>query len=178
MSIFFIRHGESEANVQKYFAGQKDVPLTDFGIQQAEKEAQRLAGLNESFDVIITSELSRAYDTAMPIAKAIHYPVESILRMKQLNERSGGKYEGQTLDIFFALSEEEQVNGGAESFKQLGERATALLNFIATNYPGKKVLLVSHATFGEMLQAIIKFNDYTKILDGEKIPNAETIRLL
>lgn len=178
MSLYFIRHGESEANTQKYFAGQKDVPLTPFGIQQAEKEAQRLAELNETFDVIISSELSRAYDTAKPIAQAIGYPVESILKMPLLNERSGGKYEGEPLDIFFALTEEQQVEAGAESFKQLGERAFALLELVDNTYADKKVLLVSHATFGEMLQALIKHNDYTKILDGEKIPNAETIQLL
>jgi len=178
MSLFFIRHGESEANINKYFAGQKDVPLTDFGIQQAEKEAQRLAEHGESFDMIISSELSRAYDTATPIAKAINYPIASISKMKLLNERGGGKYEGESLETFFALSEQEQVSGGAESFKQLGERATALLEFVDVNYPDKKVLLVSHATFGEMLQAIIKFDDYTKILDGEKIPNAVTIQLI
>lgn len=178
MSLFFIRHGESEANVQKYYAGQKDVPLTEFGIQQAEKEAQRLAALGESFDVIISSELRRAYDTAVPIAKATHYPVESILKMKLLNERGGGIYEGKPLEKFFALSEEEQVSGSAESFKQLGERVRELLEVINTTYSDKKVLLVSHATFGEMLQAIIKHDDYKKILDGEKIPNAATIQLL
>ena len=45
MSLFFIRHGESEANVQKYFAGQKDVPLTGFGAKQALDEARRLADM-------------------------------------------------------------------------------------------------------------------------------------
>jgi broad specificity phosphatase PhoE len=177
MSLYFIRHGESDSNVKKYFAGQMNALLTEVGIEQAENEAKRLAGLNETFDIIISSELSRAYNTAIPIALATGYPVESIVMTDLLNERGGGAFEGKPLQEFFALSENEQIEGGAESFKHLGKRATELLELVDQNYPNKKVLLVSHATFGEMLQTILTHNDYTKILDGEKIPNATMIRM-
>lgn len=177
MSLFFIRHGESEANVEKYFAGQSDVSLTAFGQQQASQEAQRLRAIGESFDVILSSELGRAYQTALPIAKATNYPIEAIVTTQLLNERCGGKFEGRPVSEFFALTEEEQVTGGAESFKELGERANRLLEYVEGNYPEQKVLLVSHATFGEMLQALLKYDDYTKVLDGEKISNAVTIQM-
>lgn len=177
MSLFFIRHGESDANVKKYFAGQLNVPLTPLGISQAEAEAKSLADSHRSFDVIMSSNLDRAYETAVRIAKAIGYPAKSVVVEPLLTERAGGVYEGKPLEEFFALSEDQQIEGGAESFKHLGDRATALLKHLEANYTNKDVLLVSHATFGEMLQAILKYNDYSKILDGEKIPNATMIKL-
>lgn len=61
MKVFFVRHGESEANFHKRFAGQSDVPLTEKGRAQAEAIRPILADI--SFDKVYSSDLSRAHDT-------------------------------------------------------------------------------------------------------------------
>jgi broad specificity phosphatase PhoE len=177
MGLHFLRHGESTANISKTFAGQLNSPLTEVGRNQAEKESERLADEQVYFDVILSSPLSRAWDTAVIIATELGYPVREIIAEELILERGGGRGEGMALEDFFALSEEEQIGMGAESFRSLSVRAFELLAKIENEYPSQDILLVSHATFGEMLQAILKYNDYTRVLDGEKIPNARTIRL-
>jgi uncharacterized phosphatase len=177
MALYFLRHGESKANVNKTFAGQSESPLTSLGREQAESEGRRLGDEGVHFDIILSSPLSRAKDTANAVATGIGYPLDEIIFEDLLVERGGGTGEGTTYQEFFTLSESEQVAEGAESFQALGERARRLLAKIDQEYPSQEVLLVSHSTFGKMLQAILKYDDYSRIHDSEKIPNARTFQL-
>ena len=71
MKVFFVRHGQSEANLKKIYAGQSDVPLTEQGRAEAEAIAPILANIH--FDRVYSSDLSRAIDTqklALPGVKA------------------------------------------------------------------------------------------------------------
>src|SRR5687768_8896663 len=71
-TIYFIRHGEAEANAQGLLAGTRnDSPLTDRGRAQAKDAAELVAKL--PIEVMIVSPLSRAQETASIIAEAIGY---------------------------------------------------------------------------------------------------------
>lgn len=61
MRVYFVRHGESQANRGKFFAGQTDIPLTDTGRGQAEAIRPILADI--PFDKVYSSDLSRAKET-------------------------------------------------------------------------------------------------------------------
>ncbi len=61
MKVFFVRHGQSLANLQKIYAGQSDVPLTEKGREEAAAIAPILASI--SFDRVYSSDLSRAIET-------------------------------------------------------------------------------------------------------------------
>ena len=61
MKVFFVRHGQSIANLQKIYAGQSDVPLTEKGREEAAAIAPILASI--SFDRVYSSDLSRAIET-------------------------------------------------------------------------------------------------------------------
>ena len=65
MKVFLIRHGQTVTSGRTY-AGRRDVPLTAHGRDQARRIADQLAGEDVSF--ILTSPLSRAVDTARPLA--------------------------------------------------------------------------------------------------------------
>src|SRR6476619_2940060 len=70
MPLYFIRHGESQANEQNRFAGRLDAPLTTLGLRQAEQAADRVAALAASgirIDEVHTSTLRRAQETARTI---------------------------------------------------------------------------------------------------------------
>ncbi len=64
--IIFVRHGQTSWNVQHILQGNADIPLDEVGIAGAETLAQELA--DKDIDVIFSSRLSRAYDTALAIA--------------------------------------------------------------------------------------------------------------
>jgi len=92
-TVTFIRHGESKDNLKRIWAGWKDTPLSELGVQQA-------AALGQSFSsvpvtVIYASPLKRAYYTALSIqerqATQVKLHVEPDLR-----EQSFGMAEGHT----------------------------------------------------------------------------------
>lgn len=65
--IILVRHGETDWNSQLRFQGGKDIPLNDVGRDQARKLAEYLTDTN--IDVIYSSNLSRARDTAQIIGE-------------------------------------------------------------------------------------------------------------
>src|SRR5690349_16004964 len=69
MTIYFIRHGESEANERNQFAGRQDSPLTHSGKAQARRSGRAIAREGLIFDEIHVSPLQRARFTAQKIAE-------------------------------------------------------------------------------------------------------------
>ena len=63
-NILLIRHGQSEWNKLNLFTGFKNVELSEQGIEEANKAGQNFKELNLKFDLVFTSELKRAQETA------------------------------------------------------------------------------------------------------------------
>ena len=76
-SIVFVRHGESEGNVKQFFQGQVDYPLTDLGRNQAKLLSQKWIQDGIQFDQVISSPLSRAFETAQILSTALKIPLRS-----------------------------------------------------------------------------------------------------
>lgn|SRR5512143_731327 len=91
----FLRHGESVGNVEERLQGQSDYPLTERGRQQAQSLAQRWAREGVRFDLIITSPLARAKETASIVAEALDASVEEDPIWL---ERDVGDLEGFTIE--------------------------------------------------------------------------------
>ena len=83
------RHGQTAWNVEHRFQGQTDIPLDAAGIGQAERAARRLATLAPA--AIVSSDLSRARQTAAPLARLTGL---TVALDKDLRERFGGDWEG------------------------------------------------------------------------------------
>ena len=71
-TLLLIRHGESKANEKKFFAGHLNVELSEKGKAQAVLTANYVAE-NYQVDTIYASDLSRAYNTAQPLAFQRNY---------------------------------------------------------------------------------------------------------
>lgn len=87
--LYLIRHGQSEGNIRGGFAGRIDYPLSPLGQKQANMTADFLR--DEHIDVVLSSPLSRAYDTAVPIARTRGLDV---LQREDLSEMDFGDWEG------------------------------------------------------------------------------------
>ena len=85
------RHGQTVWNAERRFQGQSDIPLDEAGQAQAERAARLLAALRP--DLIVSSDLSRAAQTAAPLSRLTGLEVTLD---KDLRERSGGRWEGLT----------------------------------------------------------------------------------
>jgi broad specificity phosphatase PhoE len=93
--LFLVRHAESEWNVQRRWQGQSDVALSDRGRADAAAAAEALA-LLEPFDLIVTSPLSRAFETARIFAARLGLePINEIL--PGLQEIDVGEWTGKTI---------------------------------------------------------------------------------
>lgn len=100
MRLILLRHGESEANVKKQFAGFTDTPLTERGRAQAEQAALYMGWYD--FTRIVSSPLERAYETAW-LASALDMKPEGgklleIEKWDGFKEMNFGRCEGLTLD--------------------------------------------------------------------------------
>ena len=91
MIFYLIRHGESTSNVNKTFTGQQDAQLTPLGCQQAECISRYFLGIH--IDRIYASDLSRAYNTVVPLSKVSRVPIEKNAALREIN---GGKWEYRT----------------------------------------------------------------------------------
>lgn len=82
MSVYLLRHGETEWNHKGKLQGLIDTKLNENGINQAKNVAEYF--LDKQIDIIYTSPLKRAYDTACIIAKEIDSQVIKIDCLKEM----------------------------------------------------------------------------------------------
>jgi len=169
MKIYLIRHGESKANEKNLFLGHGDLDLTELGIEQAKKTAKYLKTVNA--DVIYSSDLLRAYNTAKQTANLINLP---IVTDKGLREIDCGEWDFVPFDeikVRFKDGYNVWINDvanakcdGGESVREVQERLVKAVTKIANDNLGKTVLIFSHAT------AIRCFSAYCtgKGVDGVK----------
>jgi broad specificity phosphatase PhoE len=174
MPIYFIRHGESQANKAGIFAGQTDAILTSHGISQAREAGEKLKSSGLKIDVIVTSPLSRAYDTAAEIAQTIDYPLDKIIINPLLKERNLGSLEGRSnrdsLLKMIAMSEDELTSEGIETVTALVDRAQKALQQLET-LEGN-ILAVSHNGLG---RGLLVAKHGLAFYDIQKLPNAQVI---
>jgi uncharacterized phosphatase len=157
--VTLIRHGQSVGNAQGILQGQKDFPLSAQGIQEAKKIAQWLA--KEQIDLIYSSDLARAYETAQEIAK--HHGVE-VIRDNKLREVSFGSFEGLTqAEISKQYPEyagQDWLSIGLEGMEQIEQvrsRALGVLHVLLEKHQGKHVYIVSHGAFiSTFLMAVLQ----------------------
>ncbi|WP_421084379.1 histidine phosphatase family protein [Rothia nasimurium] len=142
-SIMLIRHGQTDWNKARLMQGSSDIPLNDTGRAQAHATAAALRAAGHEYDVVVSSPLSRAKETADIIAAAYGLTVHTTY--DDLIERGYGEAEG--LDI----SEEarrapDAFYAGVESERSVYLRGIKVLRQIARDYPGQRVIVVSHGS--------------------------------
>ena len=145
--LHLARHGETEDNAQKVFQGQRGSGLNARGRAQAARLASRVA---PSIDVIVSSDLERARETAAIVAAAakLEVVVDPALREVDVGAWTGLSHEA----VADRFPEEwaawragvDVARGGGETYRVLAERVRATLDRIARDHRGHRVLVVSH----------------------------------
>jgi broad specificity phosphatase PhoE len=148
--IILCRHGETDWNLQGRYQGRTDVPLNEHGREQARDLARRLA--RERIDVVYSSTLARAYDTAVEIAR--QHGVE-VRRDPRLDEIDQGAWEGLRRDEI-ALRHPEELAAwqrypidlrlpGGETLEEVRLRVRSALDDVMLLHDGKSICLVAHS---------------------------------
>jgi broad specificity phosphatase PhoE len=153
MKIYVARHGETEYNRKKLLMGQKDIPLNEKGVKQAEKLAKFMK--DKGVTAIYSSDLSRAFKTAEIVGKELNLPVT---RFKEFMEHSLGKLNGSEWTEEMELMDKEEFeelmySEGAENVNEFYDRVWSKFKEVVENHPKDgNLLLVMH---GGCTRAII-----------------------
>lgn len=172
MKVYYVRHGQSEANVRGVFAGGgTDTPLTELGKQQARDVAKDLR--SKKIDVIVASPMSRTLDTAKIIAEEINLPQENIIqdvRIKEYNtgEMAGFKLEGMTSERLIAAK-------GAENPHSFARRVRESL--IDVRKQEANVLIVGHGGTMKIIECLKTGRDPSTFFEVPKMTNANIIEI-
>ena len=182
-TLYLIRHGESEANRSNTFLGHHDLGLTDKGLEQAEMTAAYLFQ-QVSPDVIYSSDLSRAYQTAKPTAHRFEL---SIQKDEALREIMAGAWENVPFDEIaeryresYHIWKTDIGNAhpdGGESVVQLQQRIVTAVTRIARENEGKTILVFTHATPIRVLAAHCKKLTAGEIKNSPWVSNASVTKV-
>ena len=146
--LFVWRHGNTDYNAGGRVQGQTDAPLNARGRDQAAAAAALLASLHP--DVLVSSDLSRAHDTASALASLTGL---SITPDPRLRERHFGEWQGALLTDIEARHPTEYARWragdpspgcGIESLDDLAKRVVEGLQDAADRAPGGTVVVTTH----------------------------------
>ena len=142
--IIIQRHGQSVGNACEVYLGHTDLPLTNKGREQARLCAEYLKG--ERIDAVYSSDLKRAYATALPHAELRGLEVQT---SEQLRELFVGDWEGMLVP---------------EIIEQYGEEFTVRRTFRGFTYPGGESLYDAYIRMRDELIRIAKENEGKTVL--------------
>jgi broad specificity phosphatase PhoE len=154
--IYLIRHGETEGNARHIFRGKMDLPLNENGHQEARHNAELLT--NSKISKIYTSPLTRARETAQPIADLLRV---SSVPDEGFNDIDVGLWQG------LEISEAEKKHAGlfmiwrnspelfkfpqGESLEELKLKSYARLLEVAKQHENESIAVVTHQIVNRIL---------------------------
>jgi broad specificity phosphatase PhoE len=185
VDIFIARHGQNEDNANGILNGHRDLPLTSLGRQQAKNLAIRIKEAGLKFDVVYSSPLFRALETAEIVAKELG--LDKPIIIPELIERDFGVMTGKptssiekecapdiikTDTITYFLNPE-----GAETFPELIKRGNDALEIVRSHQQSGKALLVCHGDLGKMIYVAATGKDWQKVLTDFHFGNGDLIEV-
>jgi len=172
--IYYVRHGESEANVKKVFTG-PDYPaqLTAKGRNQAMLAGEKMLDDGINVDRIICSTMQRAKDTASIISDVIGFDKNKIIYNSKLVEYDMGVLSRKLMEGVTSL--ERVTADGAESPYAFQERVMTCLQEI--KLLSGNTLIVCHAGIGRIFEVTKKGISPMNVFDMETYFNARVIQL-
>lgn len=178
-TLYLVRHGETQANVDLLIHGHSNIPLTRVGEMQARERREHLQKIK--FTKVYSSDLIRADQTAQILNLERKLPHET---SEKLRERNYGTYEGKPRDTSRQLWEYLNTNPShphvgeskVETSEQMVERALPYLRTISGNHMGENILVVSH---GGLLRVLLIHFGYAtpEQFARHAIPNLAYIKL-
>ncbi len=164
VELTLVRHGETDYNLKGIVQGQADRTLNDKGREQANAVAAKLK--QGHYDVVLSSDLGRAVETAQIIAKTLNLPLSE--QNPMFRERMMGDWQERSKQEFLdkhptnpCLTTHTPENG--ESLSEFLARAQQAYAYILKTYPGKRVLLCSHGGFMNMFRAFMERRSHREL---------------
>jgi broad specificity phosphatase PhoE len=158
-TIYLIRHGETDWNLNGRWQGHADVPLNPLGLRQAQLVARRFLSEQLPVDALYSSDLDRAYRTARAIGEAVQLEVQPLPELREIDV---GRWSGLTYEEIrvhypdeIAMIEQghDIPRGGGESLTLLRRRVVAAIESLVARHPQATLAIVTHGGCIRMLLA-------------------------
>lgn len=189
MVLYFVRHGQTQNNLDgKMNPGDDDDTLTEIWKSQAKKAGEKLATSQIQIDIIVSSPLSRAMETAQIIAQEIEYTWE-IFSDARLREQDAWVFLGKKRDDIkqeFWISTDDEFRrifkdktyNQKEDLSEFDARVSAAYQEITKNFQGKNILFVAHSGTSRALLRAVQWLDYEYVFfQMPGVKNCEIINL-
>jgi broad specificity phosphatase PhoE len=179
MHIYVMRHGQTVDNAHKLVSGDRETLLSELGKRQAKLAGQKAKKI--SFDLIVTSPLRRAKQTAKIVAEVIGYPESAVKVIDELRERHLGVLEGAS------YASNERLNGNfpavehihkVEPLDHFHARVQHSLREIMRDKKHTTILIVCHSGVLRMLRVIAEGKKPHAIYDYARVENATIHKLM
>lgn len=142
-TLCFIRHGETQWNQQTRIQGLIDLPLNENGFAQAHSLATYFKSQPQTWDIIASSPLKRAIQTAEVIADTL--ALKPIIIVKDFHEREFGAAEGEFISKKLFDKIIIDAIEGLEPTKEIQKRVYEATINLANQYPNQSILIVAHS---------------------------------
>lgn len=155
MRLILIRHGESEANVRRAFAGASCTGLSELGVAQTQALVNRLrsSGEIDDFNALVSSPITRAKQTAATLLDVL--PVDAVEEWEDLCEQRPGEadglrwvdYDARFGSFDMLMHQDRPIAPGGESWAGFCERVQTCMDGLAKRFNGQSVVAVTHGGF-------------------------------
>lgn len=171
--IVIIRHGKTQHNKLGLFTGWEDAPLADEGIEEAKIAGQNLKKHGFEFDVVYTSWLSRALETAWYVMDEMDSLWLPIVKTWRLNERMYGELTGLSKMMVKQRHGEKQFKAWRRGFDV---RPPAVSSF-SQNYPGNdpRYRYIQDVRYS-VKESAIRSIEKGKLILVRKLPKTESLK--
>jgi len=146
--IVYYVHGTTYDNASKRCSGWKQVELNDLGKEQAVNLGKNTP---YKFDVLFTSDLKRAIDSA-----ALAFPDFTSTADERLRECNYGDFDGEDKKLVVYEEHVDVPFPNGESLKDVEKRVKDFLKYINENYQGKTIGIIAHRAPQLALEVITK----------------------
>ena len=178
IKIIFVRHGESEKDVLHiHSCGLDNFPLTEKGREEVKKIADKI---NDKIDIIISSPILRARETAKIINKKVK---QKIIIEKEISEYDWGIWndvlKNELLNDFSDYKDYKKLDPQkrfnyrlgkiGESRAEVVKRVKKFIKKLVKNYLGETVLLVSHGGISAAIHKVLEDCSFDEYFKHEKL---------
>ncbi len=183
MTLYLVRHGETDWNLESRIQGQTDTPMNENGRRQAQELAEQVSLELPKIQRIYSSRQQRALETAMIIGRRISVPP---VVHQGLEEMCLGEWEGYTWrqvreaypDQYQTWKQNRryQATPGGESYQQLLDRLLPALDDIIRK-EGQDCLIVTHSAVIMTLMSYVYDTPFEDMVKNYKTGNAAIVKL-
>jgi len=173
-TIVIIRHGKTEHNKLGLFTGWEDVPLAKEGVEEAKRAGKLLKKHGYEFDVVYTSWLSRAIETAWYVIDELDSLWLPIIKSWRLNERMYGELTGLSKRMVAQRHGDTQFKAWRRGYKV----RPPSVNSFSPKYPGNDKRYRAHLKDVRisLRESVIRTIEGGRIHVARKLPKSESLK--